>query len=277
VSSTEGAERTVFVHWAPRDVSRLLDPGAWSTEAIPATRGEQMWMFATPFDADGENGIDLVIGSRGGGASVSWLESPADPRRLGDWRLHGIVEAGWIMSIRAAGDHLLVSDRRGDRRSVYRLDRRAPGVFERVGLLGAHREWMFLDAIEGGVAVATRNGVIVVSAAGTTHAVENPLGVPWGKAVAVGDVDLDGRPDVVHSANTGEGGVPGLTWLRFDGALGVGTPRVHDVSGLEGVKFDRLELIDLDGDGDLDVLTCEENAGPDSTGLGVIWYENPTR
>ena len=29
-------------------------------------------------------------------------------------------------------------------------------------------------------------------------------------------------------------------------------------------------LADLDGDGDLDVLTCEEVGN-----LGVIWYENP--
>jgi hypothetical protein len=38
-----------------------------------------------------------------------------------------------------------------------------------------------------------------------------------------------------------------------------------------------MELLDLDGDGDLDVLTCEENYGPDSQGLGVIWYENPIK
>ena len=33
-----------------------------------------------------------------------------------------------------------------------------------------------------------------------------------------------------------------------------------------------MELIDLDGDGDLDVMTCEERKN-----LGVIWYENPGR
>jgi hypothetical protein len=37
-----------------------------------------------------------------------------------------------------------------------------------------------------------------------------------------------------------------------------------------GVKYDFIELIDLDGDQDLDVLTTEENKG-----LGVVWYENP--
>ena len=46
----------------------------------------------------------------------------------------------------------------------------------------------------------------------------------------------------------------------------------HEISGRKGVKFDRLELVDLDADGDLDVLTCEERDN-----LGVIWYENPTR
>ena len=46
----------------------------------------------------------------------------------------------------------------------------------------------------------------------------------------------------------------------------------HDISGKAGEKFDLVELIDLDGDGDLDVMTTEErqlNA--------VIWYENPAR
>jgi len=36
----------------------------------------------------------------------------------------------------------------------------------------------------------------------------------------------------------------------------------QDISGPEdGIKFDRLELVDLDKDGDLDVLTCEERDG----------------
>lgn len=38
----------------------------------------------------------------------------------------------------------------------------------------------------------------------------------------------------------------------------------------KGVKFDRIELLDLGADGDLDVATSEE-----FTRLGVICYENP--
>ena len=45
----------------------------------------------------------------------------------------------------------------------------------------------------------------------------------------------------------------------------------NDISGnTKGIKFDRIELLDLDHDGDLDLLTCEERDN-----LGVIWYENP--
>ncbi|MCA9412820.1 MAG: hypothetical protein KC944_16520, partial [Candidatus Omnitrophica bacterium] len=45
----------------------------------------------------------------------------------------------------------------------------------------------------------------------------------------------------------------------------------YSISGDKvGIKFDLLEMIDLDGDGDLDLLTCAEREN-----LGVFWYENP--
>ena len=49
----------------------------------------------------------------------------------------------------------------------------------------------------------------------------------------------------------------------------------HEISGPDGIKFDVVQLLDLDADGDPDAITTEESEGGD--GLGVIWYENPTQ
>ena len=62
------------------------------------------------------------------------------------------------------------------------------------------------------------------------------------------------------------GGKSGVFYLRRVGKKWI----PHGLSGPAGVKFDRIELRDLDGDGDLDLITCEERDN-----LGVFWYENP--
>ena len=82
----------------------------------------------------------------------------------------------------------------------------------------------------------------------------------------VTDVDLDGSPDIVYSAEQAKAGRSGVVWLSLrDNTL-------HDISGPEGVKYDLIELLDLDADGDLDVVTTEETVG-----LGLVWYENPAQ
>ena len=97
------------------------------------------------------------------------------------------------------------------------------------------------------------------------------MGVGSGKAVEIGDIDLDGRLDLVYSCEGASEGREGVVWLSYDKTPAEPRWTSHALAGPQGVKFDRLELLDLDGDGDLDVLTCEERDN-----LGVIWYENPT-
>jgi hypothetical protein len=90
-----------------------------------------------------------------------------------------------------------------------------------------------------------------------------------GKGIAVADVNLDGNTDIVFTCENAIGDKSGVRWLSLGPG---GNWDDHEISGPEGIKFDRIELLDLDQDGDLDVITCEERAN-----LGVIWYENPTR
>ena len=83
--------------------------------------------------------------------------------------------------------------------------------------------------------------------------------------MVAGDLDSDGKMDLVVSCENANDAKSGVFWLpRAE------TTKPRSISGSKGVKFDRMELIDLDGDGDLDILTCEERDL-----LGVIWYENP--
>jgi hypothetical protein len=93
------------------------------------------------------------------------------------------------------------------------------------------------------------------------------------KSVEVGDLNDDGVNDLVLSTETGDEIQIGLTWVNGI-ELNKENPKFQTISKLHRSKFDKVELIDIDLDGDLDVLICEENFGVKSEGLGLIWYEN---
>lgn len=296
VSSCEGRNRTMFVHWAPKEPSQYLNAAAWETAAIPCTERKQSWMFALPMQIDGHGGIDLVVGSKGGNASIGWLESPQDARDLTSWKLHPLYKASWIMSLQARdmdadGDlDVLASDRKGGNRGVVWLENPGPTAAKSGAKWQEHRigpkdrEVMFLtiadvdnDQRDDIVCAVKGRGITWYRATGKPanswqlREIPLPAGYGTGKGVAVADLNLDQQVDIVFSCENAKGELAGVGWLSADSG-DQKTWNPHPISGSTGVKFDRIELIDMDHDGDPDVLTCEERDN-----LGVIWYENPTR
>lgn len=98
-----------------------------------------------------------------------------------------------------------------------------------------------------------------------------------GKSVEVGDVNGDGIPDLVLSTNTHDKNIIGLGWIDGKTLNGSNVLHLQPISKMDNYKYDRVRLLDVDQDGDLDVLICEENNGEGSRGLGVVWYENPLK
>ena len=297
VSSTEGETRKMFVHWAPKSKDRYLDKAAWKTEALPASVDLARWMFALPMRIDGNHGADLVAGAKDKGAKIGWFQAPESPRDLAAWKWRPLYEAGWIMSLLPAdmdgdGDlDVVASDRMGPSRGALWLEN--PGAEHavsgdwnerRIGPAGEY-EAMFLTIADldrdwlDDVLVAVRGGPLryhrrtkFSPASWETHTIELPPHTGTGKSVAVGDIDLDGKPDIVFSCENAIDGKAGVMWMSSRNAATDSAWDGHPISGPQGIKFDLVQLLDLDGDGDLDVITCEERDN-----LGVIWYENPLR
>jgi hypothetical protein len=206
-----------------------------------------MSLAAADMDADGD--LDVIFSDRRGNRSgCYWFEKTGrDAAQADSWKEHLIGARGEEVMFLTLTD----LDQDGHQDVVAAVKPNQLVWFRRTSPLGTHWE--------------TRR-----------FTVTGPVGGP--KAVAAGDLNADGLMDLVMTC---EGAVPprsGVVW--YPGATQTcfgdtppppnATPTFHDISGPAGVKYDLVELLDLDGDGDLDVLTCEETAN-----LGVIWHENP--
>ncbi len=298
VTCCEGRFRTMFVHWAPRDARKLLDPRAWRQAVLPASRRHaQQWMFAWPIQLDGRHGVDLVAGSKNAGAQIGWYQAPAQPHDLLAWRWHPISQAGWIMSIwfqdmDGDGDpDVVISDRFGSLRGCRWLENPGPGPLQtkpwKNHFMGARDKEVLSMALADldrdglqDALVAVKDMKILflrrLDRSGRrwqTHVISADFAAGNTRAVAVADVNRDGRPDLVFTTWNARGR-HGVMWLEYKKSPFERHWQAHPISGTRrGIKYDRIEMVDLDGDGDLDLLTCEEREG--GRGLGVIWYENP--
>lgn len=299
VTFSEGDHQRITIHWPPANWEDYYKPEKWESRDIPVTVGRTRWMFGRAVDLDGQNGLDMVVGSKDPDGTIGWLQAPENPRDMEAWTYHELSKAGWIMSIELLdmdGDGLqdiLISDRYGDLRGVRWL--KNPGIGESmlqpwenhfIGLregepmfigLADIPEWNS-DGVPGIVVPdLTRGWEVYYRKAGkwiNEKMFYPEFGGSRGKSVAVADIDQNGRWDLVASYEGAQGksGVLAVNDFLTDSVF------FTDISGPFGIKYDFVVLIDMDGDGDLDILTCEETAEDGSKrGLGIIWYENPLK
>lgn len=285
VSGTEGKTRTLYWH-------RPVD-GKWRTDAFPAATNTQMWMQAASLDLDGLHGADLLLASKNEGAALGWLQAPAKPDDLAAWSYHKLRDAGWLMSLvpqdmDGDGDaDAVFSDRKGKRTGVFWLDNpgaaanRDHGEWKEHVIGGLGKQVMFFDLgdVNGDglpdVAVAVKPVEIILclrkADGGWDEHILTLDGTNLGdaKAVKIANVNGDSLPDLFYTCENAKGEREGVVWLEQQR----GAPwKQHTLGGPEGLKYDLMQTLDLDDDGDLDVITCEERDQ-----LGVIWYENPSR
>ena len=298
VTFSEGIHRRITIHWAPKE-GDYQNEKLWKSDDIPCTIDVTQWMFGRAMNVDNKNGMDLIVVGKNDGAIVGWLESPKEPRDLGSWVLHKIAPASWVMSVEIIDinydglNDILVTDRSNNTNGVKWF--RHPGY----NSAKLHAPWMetligmrdmdpmFLDVkknVDGLHQIWVPNLKVEIH-----HFIQlDTTGLSWrsdkipfppqagtvGKSAATGDIDGDGRPDLVTTYDGAENRA-GVIWSSFNEITRQW--RHHDVSGPIGNKYDFAYLLDLDRDGDLDILTSEENNNSSTVaGLGVIWYENPT-
>jgi hypothetical protein len=315
VSSTEGSERSVYVYWAPSEGTawqrdRLPAPAYRWMFAVPANldgkngldlvvgakdanaevalllapadpRDIDGWQYVPlgrvgwtmtldVLDIDEDGDQDVLLADRRKTQpdnqdlrGLRWLENPgaSSAAFTSPWVSRTIARQGTETMFSGRGDF----DGDGDLDFIVPDKIPSPDGNGNAGQLHwIENRWDGTDkpSLEAGDFVE--------------HRLPWPGGVGGAKAAAFGDIDGDGTDDVVLTFEGARDGLNGLVWLRHRGKE---RWQVRTLSGSDGIKHDDATLADLDADGDLDVLTTEEQLEREGipTGLGVIWYENPTR
>ncbi|WP_347243085.1 VCBS repeat-containing protein [Thermogutta sp.] len=182
----------------------------------------------------------------------AWFEAPSDPRQ-GSWIEHPITLGGAEEGTAEHTAQILVHDVNGD------------GLNDLVAS-SAHRYGIYwYEQVRDGQEIKFKR-----------HIIDNT----WSQAhsLTLADIDLDGDLDLVTGKRfmAHNGGDPGafeplgVYWYEFQGKPEVKWIK-HAITYNQGIGAGlNIPVIDLDGDGDLDVVVTGKWGGP-------VWFENQLR
>lgn len=219
-------------------------------------------------DLNGDDANDILLGYSG---HLAWYENPGDPK---------VARATWP-------EHIISTTTKA---YFARCDSGAH-VGEKLRLVaGADLSGTTTDSTVAWLVSKATDSRGNWTGGWLQHAVTTPDSVPRDpgeqdykvKGIACGNIDQDPRPDIIFSMSGFGHGVFAL--MNLDDEVGPQRLRLKTIANTafnsrKGIKFDDVRLADLDLDGDLDIVTTEENGSRSfwwsTRGLGLVWFENP--
>ena len=206
---------------------------AWTVHTVSSSATGAASVFVADIDRDSDP--DIVCAAQGAG-SVLWFENTAG--NASAWTLHTVNAAFSGAS------------------SVFAADINHDGFMDIAATAAAANKvaWWQND---GSPRDNTGGGD---GNSWTTRLVDSAF--TGASAVAIADVDHDGKLDIVAAAAT----LNQIAWWKNVDGLGTSWTKTTVDSSAQGVRA--LAVIDMDKDGDADVVGASE------TGNAVAWYEN---